>query len=76
MIKKIVGEWKKVVSLQSKKYEGEPVTAQEKKMVEILNSDKYIVNLKIQKNSFIAIDPNGKKIITSEGGGSFMEWRN
>jgi RHS repeat-associated protein len=53
-------------------YEGEPVTAQEEKMVEILNSDKYIVNLKIQKNSFIAIDPNGKKIITSEGGGSFM----
>ena len=53
-------------------YEGEPVTGQEKKMVEILNSDKYIVNLKIQKNSFIAYDPNGKKIITSEGGGSFM----
>jgi len=53
-------------------YEGEPVTGQEKKMVEILNSDKYIVNLKIQKNSFIAYDPNGKKLITSEGGGSFM----
>ncbi len=53
-------------------YEGEPVTTQEKKMVEILNSSEYIVNLKIQKNSFMAIDPNGKKLITSEGGGSFM----
>lgn len=66
------GNEKKVVSLQSKKYEGEPVTAQEKKMVEILNSDKYIVKLKLQNNSFIAYEPNGKILVTSEGGGSFM----